>query len=192
MPHRRPTPPLSLLLALPLVALACAGPAPEPAPPEPIRVESPTLGLAIAALPQPFQVAENDGGPLVLEAPGGGRLVVSVGPEERAGINLIEQVKARKAELEAAPGGVYFGNRELMTPIGTAFTARGAHERDGARVEETWIYAIHPSANRLLTLTYGYPEGESETRVQELVAVLGEVEGIGFRAEGVEGADQEE
>ena len=162
------------------MAAGCASEAPQPATPPAERVEAAELGLAVAALPPGFEVVENDARALVLSGPGETRLRIAIGPAERAGINLVEAVKARRAEIEAAPGGVYLGNRELMTPIGTAFTARGSFERDGEAVEETVVYALHPSANRLLTLTYAYPPGEAETRVQELISVLGEVEGIGF------------
>lgn len=167
------------LVPVALVLLAgCAQP--TAAPPAAVeRVESPGMGLAIAALPEPFDVAVNDGERLELTAPEA-RLAIAIGPERVAGINLVDEIEARKEWFEAAEGGGYFGNRELMTPIGTAFTARGTYAQATGAVEETWVYAIHPSANRLLTLTYTYPTGQSQERVQELVAVLGEIEGIGF------------
>ena len=151
-------------------------------PPEPAfgeRVESPGLGIALARLPSAFQVAVNSPDEFVLTSPGvagDGRAVFGLGPVSEAGINLIEAVKAKKAEFEA--GGTYFGNRELGTPIGTAFTARGAWPREGGDIEEIWVFAIHPGENRLLTLAYSYPAGESQTRVGELTDLLGEVEAL--------------
>lgn len=158
--------------------LACT-PAPEPELLVPERVENTELGIAIAALPAVFRVVTADGPTLEFEAEGvggAGRAIIAAGPEDPFGINLVEVVKARKAEFEAAPGGEYFGNRELGSPIGTAFTARGAYDDGGTRVEETWAYAIHPSGNRLLTITYSYPPGEAETRVEHLLELLGEIE----------------
>lgn len=173
-------PRIALLCAL-LVAVACGTPATEEAPePEAVRVESPGLGIAIAALPAPFEVAENSGETLRLRAPGpagDGQLDFLVGPMETSGINLVEAVKSRRAEFEQAEGGEYYGNRELGTPIGTAFTARGAYDTESGRVEESWIFAIHPNQNRILMLRYAYPDGEGQERVGGLMEVLGEVEG---------------
>lgn len=167
------------VLILAVALLYCAK-APAP-PPEPVRVENTDLGIALAALPEMFSVVTATGPTIVLEAAGNGvssRAVIAAGPEERFGINLVEAVKDRKAEFEAAPGGQYFGNRELGTPNGTAFTARGAYDGPSSPVEETWVYTIHPMANRVLTITYTYPTGQSEERVQHLLELLGEVEGV--------------
>ncbi len=128
-----------------------------------------------------FSVSSASGPTIVLEAAseaGTGRAVIAAGPEDRFGINLIEAVKERKALFESAPGGVYFGNRELGTPNGTAFTARGGYDGESGPVEETWVYTIHPTSNRLLTITYTYPTGESEERVQHVWELLGESEGL--------------
>lgn len=165
---------------LALLALACGRETPIAGGPGG-RVENPALGIALAAVPQPFEVEANQGETLRLTAPGPngpGVLEFAVGPVETA-VNLVEAVKARKAEFEARPEGEYLGNRELVTPFGTAFTARGTYTAGGATVEETWIYAVHPSAERKLTLTYTYPTGESKERVDQLLAILGEVEGLG-------------
>jgi hypothetical protein len=178
MSPRRLLPTGLVPVALLLLVAGCARPTPAPSTAAE-RVESRGMGLAIAALPEPFEVSINDGERLELTAPEA-RLTIAIGPERVAGINLVDEIESRKKWFEAAQGGGYFGNRELMTPIGTAFTARGTYEQPGGAVEETWVYAIHPSANRLLTLTYTYPTGQSQDRVQELVAVLGEIEGIGF------------
>ncbi len=151
----------------------------------PERVENRDLGIAIAALPSAFSVANASGPEIVLEAAGAagsGRAVITAGPEEQFGINLIEAIKERKALFESAPGGEYFGNRELGTPTGTAFTARGAYDGEYGPVEETWVYSIHPMANRVLTITYTYPTGESQERVGQLLELLGEIQGIGSAA----------
>lgn len=164
------------LLAIGALALACR----QAAPPEPVRVESSNLDLAIAALPEPFEVTSDSGDTIELVAPGEngeGHLTIRLGEAQSFGVNLVEAVKERKVEFEAAAGGRYLGNRELGTPTGTAFTARGTYEGANGPVEETWIYMLHPSQrNRMLTLTYRYPPSESEARVGQLLTLLGEIE----------------
>lgn len=174
------------LLALSATALCliqCAKAPPEPPASE--RVENRQLGIAIAALPEAFSVVTASGQEIVLSAEsetGAGRAVITAGPDEAFGINLVNAIKERKAAFESAPGGEYFGNRELGTPTGTAFTARGAYDGEQGRVEETWVYSIHPMANRLLTITYTYPTGESQVRVEQLLGLVGELEGVGAEA----------
>ncbi len=170
----------ALLAVLMPMTAACA-PAPE-APPQssaPERVENDALGIAVAAVPAVFEVVAGDDATIQLGTPSLptlGRITVSAGPIDPYGINLVEAVKARRAEFEAAPGGEYFGNRELGTPIGTAYTARGAYDGSEGRIEETWAFAVHPSANRLLTVIYAYPPGEGQERVGHLLELLGEIE----------------
>lgn len=166
------------------LALAVAGcrPAPPPpAPPAAERVENAALGLAVAALPEAFTVDSNEGETLRLRTDseeGAGLLTVQVGPELDTSINLLDETKQRRDWFESeAPAGKYFGNRELRAPYGPAFTARGELDADGSRFEETWIYTLHPMANRLITLVYRYPAGgDSATRVAQLMEVLGELE----------------
>ena len=167
-------------LVLVILAAASCGPA---APPEPVveRVENPDLGVAIAALPEPFTVTKATGESIELTAagPGGdGRLLIAAGAPRDRGINLLQAVEERKAAFEAAPGGRYFGNRTLGGSLGNVFTARGSYESGGVVVEETWAFALHPlEKNRMLTITYTYPTGESEVRVKQLLDLLGEIEG---------------
>ena len=174
---------LAVLSIAALSLIQCAKAPPET--PEPVRVENPDLGIALAALPAAFSLDTATGPTIELLAAGeqgNGRAVISAGPEDPFGINLVEAVKERKAWFESAPGGQYFGNRELGTPNGTAFTARGSYESDSGAVEETWVYSIHPTSNRILTITYTYPTGESQDRVQHVLELLGEIEGLGETA----------
>ncbi len=169
-----------LFLALAAAIVHCAK-APEADMAEPERVENADLGIAIAALPEAFSVVSASGPTIELVAAGesgSGKAVITAGPDETFGINLVDAVRERKALFEGAPGGQYFGNRELGTPNGTAFTARGAYDGESGPVEETWVYTIHPAANRLVTITYTYPTGESEERVNQLLLLLGEIEGL--------------
>jgi hypothetical protein len=144
------------------------------------RIENPDLGLAIATLPEMFEVETNDTEAFQFRSiDGHASLWIEVGSEQTAGINLVEEVKKRRTSFQEAHDGHYFGNRELRTPHGVAFTARGAYSGEQGRVEETWVYTLHPAANRLLTLTYRYPSGsDSEQRVAELLEFLGEVEAL--------------
>jgi hypothetical protein len=165
------------LVALALVSTACSREAPAP----PQRVENAGLGITVAAVPDTFELAAADGETIELVAPepgGEGRLVIAAGPVLDRGINLVEAVQEVRQWYESTSGATYLGNRELGTPIGTAFTARGTYQRDGEEVEETKVFAIHPLANRLLTVTFTYPPGHSEARVQQLMALLGEIEGL--------------
>ncbi len=171
------------ILTLALAALTQGARASDPAaPPGAERTENPELGLAIAAMPEAFQVAENQGETLKLAAPDveGGNVEITIGPLELGGINLVEVVKNRKAEIEAE-GGLYFGNRELMTPYGAAYTTRGqVTGPDGGPVEVTAVYSLHPDgSDRLMTVTYRYPGGgDSQARVGELLELLGEIEAL--------------
>jgi hypothetical protein len=172
---------LALLASLSLLP-GCSREAQQSPAREPVRVENPQLGIAIADLPDAFDVvtAAAETIELVAEGPAGaGRAVIDAGPVQSGGINLIEATKERKAWFESQPGAIYHGNRELGTPIGTAFTARATYSTDSGEIEETWVCAVHPGENRLLTIAYTYPTGETETRIEQLLALLGEIEGIG-------------
>jgi len=171
--------PIVVLFGMSLVGTACQAPPSAPAGPQ--RVENSELGLAIAALPEAFEVVSNQGSDLSLTAPGpngAGSVEIGVGPTGSTAINLPAEAKATRQYFEALPEGRYFGNLELVAPIGSAFTARGAYDRDGGRVEEIRVFALHPKQSRLLTLTFVYPEGEGSERMQQLATLLGEIEGL--------------
>ena len=80
--------------------------------------------------------------------------------------------------FEQQPDGQYFGNLELGTPTGPAFTARGSYTSGSTPVEELRVFALHPSANRMLRLTYSYPPGTGKERLMQLAEVLGEIEAL--------------
>ena len=87
-------------------------------------------------------------------------------------------VKEKKAAFEAE--GLYFGNRELMTPYGPAYTTRGQITGPDGPVEVTSVFSLHPDgSDRLMTVTYKYPGGgDSQARVGELLELLGELEAL--------------
>ena len=91
----------------------------QAAPPAPERVENPEIGIAVAALPEAFTVAQATGEIIKLQAPGEvgpGTATIAVGEISDYGINLVEKVKARREWFESQEGGRYLGNRELGTP----------------------------------------------------------------------------
>jgi len=169
--HRRFVP---ILIALSVVA--CAGP---PAPPPDPGVENLDLGIHLAAVPDGLLVTDNQGTSLQLEPAGenvGGILWFAVGPEE-AGVNLVEAVKTHQERIEGLPEGDYKGAQELQGPLGTAFYSRGRFVETEVTKEETVLLTIHPSGNRLLTISYRYPAGkDSARRVEQLIDVLSYLE----------------
>lgn len=170
----------SLLVLLAAIAgNGCTDNQSEPARAE--RVENTELGIVIAALPAPFVVGTNGGAVLELQAPGEGgtaNLFFETTSEMSGGINLVAEAEGMQDWFEQQPEGQYFGNLELGTPLGPAFTSRGSYAVDGVLVEELRVFAIHPTSNRLLRLTYRYPPGEGKERLQQLAEVLGEIEGL--------------
>ena len=165
---------LALLIAL--VVVACAGPS---APPPDPRIENLDLDIQLTAMPDGLVVTDNQGTSLELRPADeyvGGILWFAVGPEQQ-GVNLVAAVKEHQERIEGLPEGEYKGAQELQGPLGTAFYSRGRYVEDGAVVEETVILTIHPSNNRLLTISYRYPAGEdSAQRVEQLIDVLSYLE----------------
>lgn len=169
------------LLAFSIGLLGPACQTPEPVTAGPQRIENPDLGIAIAALPEAFEVEVDQGSDLRLTAPGpngAGSVEIGVGPEGASAINLPAEAKAMQQHFESLENGQYFGNLELVAPIGSAFTARGAYDGEDGRVGEIRVFALHPVQSRLLTLSFVYPEGEGKERMQQLATLLGEIEGL--------------
>ncbi|MEE9563119.1 MAG: hypothetical protein V3W50_08625 [Thermoanaerobaculia bacterium] len=180
---------LAIALALAcLVIGACQSPEPQTA--TSARVENAALNIAITDLPESFVLETNQDTTLRFTTAGGeddGLLWFEVGPLSSSPINLVEEVKARRTAFEETTGGRYFGNRELATPHGPAYTARGAIETSDGVVEEIWIYTIHPAEYRLVTLVYRYPSAEdSADRAAQLMSILGEVESVEASTEEVD------
>ena len=159
-----------------LAVVACAGP--PPPPPDP-GVDNRDLNIRLAAVPDGLVVADNQGTSLELRPTDenlGGVLWFAVGPEQ-IGVNLVAAVKEHQAHIEGLPDGDYMGAQELQGPLGTAFYSRGRFVEKGVEEEETVILTIHPSGNRMLTISYRYPAGEdSAARVEKLIDVLSYLE----------------
>lgn len=168
----------SLSLALALALLSCAQP-PEPPPPPPPGVENAELDIKLASVPEGLRVAANEGRSLRLEPAdpaAGGAIWFEVGPEE-IGVNLVAAVQDHQQYIEGLPDGTYMGAQELQADFGTAFYSRGRFTEDGAAVEETVIFRIHPRASRLLSIDSRYPAGDdSAQRVEQLIDLLSYVE----------------
>ena len=171
--------------ACPLLVWICivlAGCADEPPPaPVPVSATNTALGIQLAAVPADFVVSVNDGNQLELVPTSSeveGRLWFSVGPEER-GVNVVAGMKEHERSIKSKPEAAYKGAQELMTHLGAAFYSRGQYLGGATVMEETAVFAGHPSQTRLLSITYRYPAGvDSSVRVQQLLDVLGEVEAI--------------
>lgn len=169
-----------------LVAAACGpGQDADSQEAEVWRIENPDLGLAIAEMVPGFEIVTNDAFGLefantAAETPG--KLWFEIGPTENSGINLVEIVNAQRAVFEALPDGNFKGNRELMMTDGRpAFYSRGQFSEDGVVLEEIRISALHPIRNATLQIFYRYPEtGEenSKERLNDLLLLIGEVEGF--------------
>ena len=157
-----------------------------------MSVVNEALGLRLVSLPPEFEVAINQGRELELvpaEDAVGGRVTFEVG-EVESGINLIAAVKRHQRQIEEQPEADYQGGQELQTPYGTAFYSRGRFLAGMDETEETVILLKHPTESRLLTIRYRYPAAaDSSVRVQQLLDILGVLEGTGGSpsAEGTEG-----
>lgn len=189
----RLTPPLLLAIA----AAAGCGPqreatttAIEPTGAE--RVENAALGIALVG-PQAagFDVVANEGETLALvrhataeEAEA--TLTYEASPPQMAGINLVDAVNQQKAAIEAHPDGRFFGQIQLMSQLGNAYSTRGRYAGAGGETEEIRIFAVHPAGDRLLSLTYRYRPAGGETgskaRSEQAMAALGLIEPLAAAA----------
>lgn len=160
---------------------------------EPVTNEA--LGVRFSDLPRACEVTENEGDELELgcdltDRQTTGTLHVELGEIERS-VNLKALATAQKEDFESLPGGEFKGNSELVTPGGPAYTARGRYDEDGEDVEEMRVFTLHPRQNRPLILRFVYPEGDStKARIDQLFAVLGELEGVGTRTPAPTAPDQ--
>lgn len=164
-----------LLVVIALV-VSCAAPT---APPEPVAIQNIDLQLALSVLPDGLLLASNQGTSFELRPTDemiGGIVWFEVGPEQE-GVNLVAAVQNHQEQMEGMPEAEYKGGQELQGDFGTAFYSRGQYADQGARVEETVVFMIHPLGNRLLAIHYRYPAGDdSASRVEQLIDVISYVE----------------
>ena len=160
-------------VCLAVLVMACGnGASPEAAGP----VESPELGIVLARVPAGFQPAPAPGAGIELIKADGSRLTVDERPVDQA-FTLLDIAKEQEMAFLSATDGEFLGARELVAPLGPAYTARGRFSEGGSRIEEGYAYVLMPDASGVLTVLYRYPAGEdSKKRVEELLLVLGELE----------------
>jgi hypothetical protein len=172
---------LTLLAAL---TIGCGGGGQEPEV-DP-GVINDVLQIRLTAIPSEFVVTVNEDDRLELEPSSqevAGRVWFTLGPEDR-GVNLVAAVRRHQRHIEEFPQADYKGGQELVTPLGTAFYSRGRYLAGLTETEETAVFIQHPTQTRLLTISYRYPaDVDSSVRVQQLLDVLGEVDGIHTTAE---------
>lgn len=152
------------LVPLALLAAGCGAPASEdastPAPAGP-TIDADGLGLRVGPLPAGTFETANDAERLALALElDGVRGTAEFTVRAERGANFVEEVKAfgRRAEEQ---GGRFFGGNELVTQLGTAYTARV--RVDGGATEERRVFAFHPDGSeRLLSLTVRYPAGDDD------------------------------
>ena len=185
MTHRRPA---RLVLAALIVSATsvllgtCRQQETPEVPEKPtLVVENPELRLRLNDVPDDFVVVSNAGDELILGlSSGAGDGEISFAnrvPEE--GQNLPAAAEDHQSFIAAREGGEALGGQELVSQLGTMFYSRGRYVADGAEIEETVIFALHPDADRITTVTYRYPAGDdSSVRVQQLFDVLAVIEGI--------------
>lgn len=200
-------PSLALAFALALVSLAAAcgrGGGEQATAAEPTRLESPELGIAVEVpTGAPFTAAGTEGGVLRLTSEGQtvegdvrlgpATLVYAAEPPQRAGVNLVEAVHQRKAELEQRPDGRFYGQGELGSHLGRAYSTRGSYvDESGEAVEEVRIFAVHPSGDRLLHMTLAYDpvQGQGPARVQQAMEAFGWIEPLPVEAQAYEGGTE--
>lgn len=174
------------LIAYAAALAACPGrEAADQGPPEPKRVESPPLGIALVGYERNgFELVSAEGETIELMRPAEGdeaeaTLTYEAGPPQTAGVNLVAAVNEQAAEIESRPDGRFLGQVELGSHLGTAYSTRGRYSGDdGAEIEEIRVFAVHPSGDRLLSLTFRYrpTAGDAKARVEQAMAGLGLVE----------------
>lgn len=195
---------LAVLLAVSFViAAGCGGGGePETTQAEPVRLEDPEVGIAVVIPPgSPFEPAESPPGEIRLRFPGDeefspGTVVYRAEPAQYFGVNLVEAVNRRKEDIESRPGGDFLGQVELGSHLGTAFSTRARFDDDsGRQVEEVRIFAVHPSGDRLLHMTYRYTPQPGQTRARmmdQAFEAFGYIEGLASEDTGADGAATQE
>jgi len=189
----------TLILPLALALTGCAEPPPSPSAPQ--AVENPQLGLRLTDVPEGFVLGANEGEEIVLERRAGltpGTMVVTARPElERGGVNLVAALNERADEV-AETGGI-LRQVELGSHLGPAYLARSRWPGDdgdngggdnGGEREQMQIFALHPTANRMLVITYDYPlTGDTQDRREHMMDALGRIAALEEDSTGEAGAD---
>jgi hypothetical protein len=185
-----------LVLGAALTASCQRGPAEEAAGPQRVTSEGLAIALEIPA-DAGVTVEENASRSLRLAYRGDGELApgtvtYEVTEPAAAGPNLVAAVNAREEELRGLPAGQFFGQGELGSHLGPAYSTRGRFtDESGQTVEEIRIFAVHPDGERLVYLTYRYPPaaGQTPRRMEQAMAALGWVEPVAAATPAEPGGD---
>ncbi len=177
-----------LALVLTVLVAGCAGsPGQESSSSKKrIRVENPALGLAIGAILPSLDLVTNEGETLRLKhKEGEGEIWLEVSTPEVGGLNLVAMVQQSKVAYESLEEGKFYGQAELGTQFGSAYTVRGSFARDGEAVEERRIFSLHPDGRQIITMIYAYPTGNnSRARTNEMLELFSELESLDFQSDG--------
>jgi len=170
---------LALSSVLLLTLLAC----PESEPPTVLRsVDSPEAGIRLTDLPEGFRLVSSDGGEIVLERKPElppGTAVIAATEEQDSGVNLFKAVNDQKEDIESRPEGKFQGQTELGSHLGPAYLTRGRWSDNGAETEEMRLFALHPTGNRMVVITYTYAvSGDTKDRASQAMEILGFIEGL--------------
>jgi len=143
-------------------------------------VTSPALGIKLAALPEGLTVQRNDDEGLVLasvDPADSTQIKITVWDPEQ-GTNLVAAVQQHQEHIQQLEQGVYAGKTELGGSAGTAFLSRGRSQRsDGGIEEETLLFCLAPSGDRILQMYSAYPAGaDSSAHAQTMLDLLAELE----------------
>lgn len=142
------------------------------------RAESPQLGLALASVPEGFQVVQESELRLRRTDDQTGEVWVEVGPIVES-INLVQEVRDWEKRFDEMPGGDFKGQMELGTQFGSAYSVRGRFLNGDLEVEQFRLMSLHPSDYRLLSLIYTYPAGEDSTmRSNQIMEVFAQLEAL--------------
>ena len=175
--------PRSLALSCCVFTLFTVGCQKPSQPVGPQRIENQAMGFVLGDIATGCSLIRNAGTDLELacELDGVvGTLTFELGEQER-GVNLLEKAKQQKDWFLSQPAGEFSGNRELGTPIGAAYTARGRYSSEGEAVEESQVLTLHPEKNRAILVRYRYPPEKrkgTQERMEQLLFVVGEIQSI--------------
>ena len=162
------------------ILLAACAKTDEPAAAAPQPVANDAFNLSFHDIPEGFDVETNEGEILRLSSASEerqGTMWVEVSERSDYGIDLVGIVNSQKAQFEEREGGDYSGARKLVTPAGEAYYARGRYQEADQQVEETRVFLLHPTENRLVAFHYLYPAADdSAERLPELFAWVAEID----------------
>lgn len=168
----------AVLTGVVALGLGCSGESRGPG--QRFDLEIADAGVVLRRVPLGVQVERGaDGRVTLVPQRGAGRIEFAMSDPVAGVVDPLGPARAVQDELARLPEGRFFGSQELRTPLGRAFTARGRFLVGAETVEQVRVVAAHPWGDRFLTAVFTYPASDDTAdRVQMLLAVFGEVEGL--------------